>query len=681
MDWDRETDPIPSADRYLRAVFDHNGYLAAEFEGYKLRRGQVALARAVDRAIRREGNRGHLIAEGPTGTGKSLAYLVPATYHAATEGSTVVVATANIALQEQLTEKDLPLLQKILPWKLEFALLKGIGNFLCLDELEDFCDTQAQLKFAEHSRDDRAARIIEWAEETATGDRNELPFEPGALWSKFSTSSDDCMKDKCKHSSRCFALAAQRRAKQANVIVTNYHLLFADILVQMKTDGMVRVIPPYSVAIFDEAHKAPDIARNFFGFRFTARGISRCIRKRVATEKKEGIARGIWESIEGRANEFFFELGDYYRSKSYKTRLKQPCPVSSWKPLVEELHYAHESMAGVALRLDTEIKKGALFEEQRKDYEARKRVLELGIRQCKEYEGGIFAAMHLKEEPDAVYFIEEDRKANVALVCKTVDVAPILREQLFEKINSVTLTSATLATNGDFSYIEKETGAPKDDTCTLIAETPFSHEQSLLIVPGADDIPLPTDREAYPEAVPEVVEKIVKLAHGRTLALFTSYKNLRASAEWLRGASLPYQILVQGERPRTQLLAEFKEDESSVLLGTESFWAGVDAPGPTLSCVIIDRLPFPTPDDPVLDAISAHDDRWFFTYSIPRAQIQLKQGAGRLIRSVSDRGVIVVLDRRIIEKSYGASFMRSLPRMMRSRVLDNVYAFLEQAKP
>ena len=667
---DRRDEPIPSADRYLRAVFDHDGYLAAAFEGYKLRRGQVALARAVDRAIRREGEKGHLIAEGPTGTGKSLAYLVPATYHAATQGSAVVVATANIALQEQLTEKDLPLLQEILPWPINFALLKGIGNYLCLSELEDFEAMRGQLRFDSFSDDPRVNEILDWAHETGTGDRNELPFEPGALWSRFCIASDDCMKDKCNHADRCFALAAQRRAKSANVIVTNYHLLFADIMVQMKTEGHVRILPQYSIAIFDEAHKAADIARDFFGFRFTARGMAQCVRRRVTKGEKPGIARGLSEEVEGKANAFFAELGEYYRSKNYRIRLKQPCPVESWQELIEVLSYARKSMLGVATSLEGDV-----------SLEARKRDLELGVRKLGEYIAGVDAAMHLTGEPDYVYFLEEDRRGNVALLCRTVDVAPILAEQLFAKIDSVTLTSATLSTGGSFDYIAKETGAPKDQTCTLIAESPFSHEQSLLIVPGADDLPLPTEREEFSSAVPEVVEKIVRMASGRTLALFTSYKNLRATEGWLRAANLPFQLLVQGERPRSQLLAEFKRDESSVLLGTESFWAGVDAPGPTLSCVVIDRLPFPTPEDPVLDAISAHDDSWFFSYSIPRAQIQLKQGVGRLIRSVTDRGVVVILDRRIIEKSYGASFVRSLPRMMRSRVLNNVYAFLEQSEP
>ncbi len=668
--------PVPTVDEYLRAVFDKRGYLAAEFDGYKLRPGQVALTRAVDRVIRGENGKTHLIAEGPTGTGKSLAYLVPATFHAAVDGKTVVVVTANIALQEQLMKKDLPLLEKILPWPVKFALMKGIGNFLCLSELDDVKSRSSlHLQFDSKGRGARTDQIIEWAEHTETGDKSELSFEPGALWSDFSTTSDDCKREKCPERKNCFAMRALRKAREAKVIVANYHLLFADMLVYRKTEGIIRIIPPYQIAILDEAHKAADIARDFFGFRFTAQGMSKTIRRCMRTPKKEGVDPGVVETVEFEASKFFRDLGEYFRSKQYKTRLKVQKPIE-WQPLVAAVLTAAERMHEAIGLLDRGLSMPALTEEEVERIEGRIKDQELGIRRCKEYAVGITAAMELSGEPNHVYFIEEDRRGNAALVCKTVDVASIIHDDLFEKASSVTLTSATLATGGSFDYIASEVGAPAESTETLVAKSPFSHKQSLLVVPTNEELPLPTDRDAFTEAVPEVVEKIVRLADGRTLALFTSYKNLRATEGWLRAAMLPFTLLVQGSRPRLQLLEAFKRDESSVLLGTESFWAGVDVPGAALSCVIIDRLPFPTPDDPVLDAIAAHDDRWFFNYSVPRAQIMLKQGAGRLIRSVTDRGVVVVLDRRIIEKSYGDSFLSTLPRMMRSRKLESVRRFL-----
>lgn len=653
-----KNDPIPTD--YLDATFGESGYLSQRFSGYAPRAGQVALAQAIDAAMRGIDGKKHVIAEGPTGTGKSLAYSVTATYHAAEQRKTVVIATANIALQEQLVSKDLPLLQSILPWPFTFGLLKGIGNYLCLSEREKNVELRGvrgtQFAFAQDAFD----AINAWAEQTLTGDKNELPFEPGKEWAHFSTSSDDCKRDRCRFADDCFARRAMSEAREKDVIVCNYHLLFADVMVRLATQGEAYVIPPYEIAILDEAHKAADIARNFFGWRLTPNVIRRAVRKLAPTRDSHGLPDAVARELEGACNDWFCGLTDYMESKYYQTRLRvmEPVDASEFIAALEEaLDHEDDLLTGVGKDREAEV-----MNSIKKLRLARKAVED---------------AMMLARDPEVVYVLEKGSGSYAALKSMEVNVAPILKAQLFDACDSVTVTSATLSTGGRFDWIMEEIGAPKEETITLEAPSPFVKEQALIVVPDRKVMPMPQEKEDYSYEVRRVVRRIVEMTKGGVLCLFTSYKNLNAAASELAAARLPYKVLVQGCKPRSQLVEEFKADRDSVLLGTESFWAGVDVPGPALRCVIIDRLPFPTPDDPVLDAISGHDDRWFWKHSVPRAMIQLKQGVGRLIRSVGDRGVVVVLDRRLREKTYGRDFLRSLPPMFHSRDMNDIVDFLD----
>ena len=666
----RVVDSVPTRKEYLEAVFGPEGYLARRFEGYKQRKGQVDLAVAAERCLT---TGKHLFAEGPTGTGKSLAYCVPATYEAAfgeEDENTIVIATANIALQEQLVGKDLPLLQEILPWPFTFGLLKGIGNYLCLDEMES-SDAKRGRLFDGDPEDDYE-RIHAWAESTQTGDKSDLDFDPGAEWVKFSTSRDECKGDKCDLADKCFARKAQSEAKAAKIIVTNYHMLFAHFKVLAATNGIVGILPTsVSVVIMDEAHKAADIAREFFGFQIRQASVRRLARKLRDEELKA--------TLEDDANDFFNEL-TFLRDdrKRYKTRLKKKDPLNLVyrENIVASLSKASKWFASIADLIDVPPV-DPLAPKKKKSKEAkRKREMELAGQRCREIATSIGHALDLHDDPNIVYYLDRDNRETATLNAKIVNVAPILQEWLFNR-HRVMCTSATLAgTGGKFDFVMDELGSPKDNTNTLLAESPFDfRKQALLVVPR--DMPMPTqDADKYREAVVRYTAKAIELAKGRTLCLFTSYRNLRMAHEYLK-QNCSYRVLRQGEMPRMKLLQIFKEEENSVLLGTESFWAGVDVPGPSLSCVVIDRIPFPTPEDPVLDALSEHNDRWFFDYSVPRAQIQLKQGFGRLIRSVTDRGVIVMLDRRLIDKSYGREFIRALPPVLKTRDISAVGEFLE----
>lgn len=706
-----EDDAAPTTS-YLDEVFGLQGVLARRFSGYQPRPGQIALAQAVDRSI---ADARHLMAEGPTGTGKSIAYAVPAAYHAAHHGRRIVIATANIALQEQLAGKDLPMLQESLPWEFTFALLKGRSNYLCVDrQLEIEAQSCRQRSFdapARGSQDDEMFQAVkQWARSTKTGDISELDFVPDpGIWRKFSRSSDECKGNKCKSFKNCHAYRAKRAARGAHIIVTNYHMLFAAMLVRRVTSRNV-LLPGYDVAILDEAHKAAEIAREFFGFEVTAercRRVGRQLLKLQDDARAEALERKLRAASAG----FFEQLLEYKRKGGYKVRLKTALADDEqigpyWKHIDDAL-----DQAGYMLR---SIAGGTENTDDRADWEkAALRAAE--IRCC------IEAAMKLDDPDEMVYFLVEDKNAEgnarITLGAKPISVKQKIREELFEgtprgepKVKStyrteifddeedepdaderrerglrdkraVIVTSATLSVDGKFDYIAEEIGAPEGSYNSLIAESPFNWEkQALLIVPAG--LPNPsTHREEHAKITPDVVIRVVQLAEGRTLGLFTSYAALEKTHKALKEAKCPYKLLRQGEMPRTKLVDEFRRDKQSVLLGTESMWAGVDVSGESLSVVVIDKIPFATPDDPVMDAIASRDKKWFFNHSVPRAIIQFKQGFGRLIRSVNDIGVVVLLDCRIIDKSYGKSFLRSLPEVQRSQNLEHIRDFLPPPTP
>jgi len=631
---------------YIDAVFGPTGILARHFEGYVPRPGQIEMARAVGAALEDDE---HLLVEAPTGVGKSLAYSVPATHHAVNEKKRVVIATANIALQEQLVEKDLPLLAEILPWDFRFALLKGKNNYLCLDRRYQE-EAEGTLDLLDEPGDGpMLTDLTEWAGTTETGDVSELPFQPlYRLWRRFSTTSDDCKGSDCRFRDECFALKARAAAEEAHVVVANYHLLFAHLQVRAAT-GQDLVLPAFDVAILDEAHKAADIARDFFGARITVGGV------RWAARLLKKLGKGMQHrELTEEATRFFERLDSHRRSPGYKCRLKRP-DVVPWSKLCTLLGKAATTYQAA---------------QEMGDEDANAELRRVATR-CETLAGQIRAAMTLADK-DSVVFIEADGRGGAVLRSKPIEVSGVLEQALFASVDSAVLTSATLTTGGSFDHIAGEMGVPTPRT--LSVESPFDFErQALLVVP--DGMPNPGAPD-YPDAVADAVAEVLELAEGRTLGLFTSYRNLDLTYQRVSGNG--HRILRQGDRPRTALVEEFRRDVDSVLLGTESFWAGVDVQGEALSCVVIDRLPFPSPDDPVLDAISERDRRWFTNYSLPRAVIAFKQGFGRLIRSATDRGVVVVLDQRIVSKSYGKVFTRSLPPVLKSRRIESVQRFLDE---
>ncbi len=622
-------------------------------------------------------------------TGKSIAYAVPAIYHALKNDMASVIVTANIALQEQLVKKDLPLLDEILPESFTFALLKGKSNYLCLEKLEK--GARGKLDPADIEMNDK---IDDWARSTRSGDISELPFEPPSrLWSRFSVSADECSGKECEFYKECHSEKARQAARVADVVVTNYHLLFADMKVVQMTGGLVSLLPPHHAVVLDEGHKAVDIARDFFGFRITE-GSMRWAGARLPPKQLM--------ELEDAQLAFFSSLLVHKRSGAYKARLRRSRFIVS-EPLDKALANAAAWYGDTLREIPDDTVQDRKYAKEIASRFNRAHELRAQIREAMNLSPPPKAPWKLHPEAvqgdtpetrwfwsdpalggdntvkceaalastESVYFIEEEN-GRAVLSSKPIRVDDRLRKQLFDSSGSVSVTSATLAVKNSFEFVASDLGVPKPTT--LIAQSPFTWmEQCLLVLPT--DIPEPND-PTFTLLAAERCAETIEAACGRTLGLFTSYKGLNAAHE--RALKTGYRILRQGDMPRTRLIDEFRRDVNSVLLGTESFWAGVDVPGESLSCVFIDKLPFTTPEDPVMDALTERDKNWFMKYSVPRAIIAFKQGFGRLIRTTTDRGAVVVLDKRLTTKFYGGQFIYSLPLVQRSNNIDDVRRFLDR---
>jgi len=635
---------------YISEVFGDGGLFASRFPGYEMREGQVALARMVDEAM--SGGR-HALGEGPCGTGKSVAYAVPAVYRAHHEKKRVVIATANIALQEQLVRKDLPMLASVLPWSFSFALLKGRNNYVCLDRRAE-SEARGELRGLYYDDQQRQVDdVLAWTEATKTGDVSELPFIPHAqVWSKFSVGSDECKGEGCPFRDDCFAERAKGLAQDADLVVTNYHLLFAHLALRAET-GQDLVLPAFDLLILDEAHEAAEIAREFFGFTVSEQTFAR-----LATVAADLGNQQLAGELRQEAQRLFTTLGSYARSPRYKRRLKEPGFASD-----AGLQRALGRLVTLATAKATDE-----LADKKERATARNAAKNAVIAGARVAEGLALS------DAGKVYWLDVDPKGRTKLRGKPIDVSALLREELFARCPSVSLVSATLTTSGTFDFVRREVGVP-EDALEVIAETPFDFAaQALLVVP--ERLPDPRDADFIDEAA-RIFQHVVDACGGRTLGLFTSYRNLNAVYDRLDGRD--HRVLRQGDLPRAELTRIFKEDTGSILLGTESFWTGIDVAGEALTGLVIDKLPFPPPDDPVIDAICERDPRAFDNYLVPLAIIALRQGVGRLIRCKTDVGVAVILDKRIAEKGYGKKFLKSLPPMLTTRRVENIGRFLEEA--
>jgi len=603
----------------VRRVFGQGGTLSQVLDGYEAREEQADLADAVSRALT---ERRHLLAEAGTGTGKSLAYLVPAL----DSGQRVVVATATKALQEQLLTKDVPLAAAALGRDVNVVVLKGRQNYLCRNRLQGFALLGGSL-FA-RPEDGRAFDSIRpWIDSTETGDRAELELEPSqTLWSELAVGSDRCLGRTCAHVGTCFSEKARERASHADLVIANHALYFADLGLRERRDG-AGVLPEHDAVVFDEAHRLEETAATWLGGRVSGAGLHRLARDvdRVCREANLPTPVRALDRVERAGADLF----DAVCPTTGRLRVRRP-PVPVFRALGERLGELAAALSGHTDELDA--------------LEARTLNAVADLESCLdpgELERVVWA------EPDAVAWAP-------------IDVSRPLRERLWDGGPTAVLVSATLGTGEDFGFVRDRLGLR--GAAEIRVGSPFRFEdQALLYLPEG----LPDPREDGALAiVAEEVAGLCTLSSGRALVLTSSYRALAAIADRLRGR-LPYEVLVQGEAPRERLLERFGREVDSVLVATATFWQGVDVPGEALSLLVIDKLPFPAPGDPLVEArcerIGAEGGDWFDEYSLPAAVLQLRQGFGRLIRSHRDHGVVAILDPRIRSRPYGRVFLDSLP--------------------
>jgi len=599
--------------------------------GGEAREGQVQMAEAVAGAVE-EGR--HLVVQAGTGTGKSLAYLVPAIL----SGKRVVVSTATKALQDQLAGKDLPFLQKHLGVSFEFAVLKGRSNYLCRQRMREVTGGEDQLDLDDDvgALGREIARLIEFGQAGGSGDRAELDFEPRAkAWAQVSVSAMECPgANKCPSGAECFAEEARQRAEVADVIVVNTHLYATDLA----SGGFV--LPDHDVVVFDEAHELEDVAASGLGIELTS-GRFRALARVAKPLLKESSAA---ENLEG-AGLLLDNALDPWRGK----RL----PSDMGERLSEVLALASER----ARKLVADVR-AASGDEARKA-----RVLQAGGHLVGDL------AMLIEVRPGDVAWVEGPGHAPVLKIAP-VDVSAVLADRLWEERTAV-LTSATIPPN-----LVTRLGLPPDRTDVLDVGSPFPYEEHGLLYCAAH---LPDPRSAaYEPAMHDELEALIRAAGGRTLALFTSWRAMTAASEALRERLPGFELLAQSDLPKPALIRAFMEDEAASLFATMGFWQGVDVPGRSLSLVVLDRLPFPRPDEPLMQARRDKAGAAAFrVVDLPRAATLLAQGAGRLIRSSTDRGVVAVLDPRLAKsKSYRWDLLRALPPMKRTKDLDAVREFL-----
>ena len=678
------------------------GAVARHLGQYEDRRSQRDMAAYVADGYN---DGGVLLLEAGTGVGKSFAYLVPALAWARANGERTVVSTNTINLQEQLVGKDLPLLRQALAgdeYTPTFALLKGWRNYLCLARLHQAVGSQRTL--LEQDKLDELLGIAEWAGHTADGTLSDLPVTPTPeVWDEVSAEPDLCTRLKCPHFDRCFLFRARRKAAEADVVVVNHHLLAADLSVRQAQDNWeeAAVLPPYRRLILDEGHHLEEVAANHLGLQVTSRAVRRLLNR--FERNGRGLAPTLAHELVGRAALLSRASLDLLRERLLPAvadarratdalfqRLSDRLEADQASQLRLSDEFATDPVwdEGLGFELDTAL--GA-FRTVRAMVEG----IADGLTQVEESErrglllqelrgvmrrlDGIADGLNRSLRPvgggaPTVRWMERTaRGGHIQLSAVPLDLAPLLRKLLFDRLETVVLTSATLAAGGDFGFLESRLGLAGDESPVRVREvfaSPFDYpSQCVFGIPN--NLPEPReDESAHGAAVVQVVSDLAFAADGGMFVLFTSHASLRRAAVELRGVlGARWPILVQGEAPRDVLLRRFRAAENAILLGTDSFWEGVDVPGRALRALVLNKLPFKVPSEPLtaarLERLAEEGLDGFVHYLLPHAALKLKQGFGRLIRSRTDVGVVVLLDSRVVTKRYGPLLLGGLPRAER----------------
>ena len=687
----RASQPAPGGkDSSLYQFFAPGGVLSRTHPAYEFRRGQLQMAQAVEQAL---AEKRHLIVEAGTGTGKTLAYLLPVIR----SGKRVIISTGTKNLQEQLFYKDIPFLEQALyrnpasGSRLSVCYMKGRNNYLCRKKLYDLTD-QPVLNGLHEIEQYRA--IAAWEKTTSTGDRAELAELPEAslLWPKLDARVDACIGQKCSQWEHCFITEMRRRATESDIIIVNHHLFFADLAIKLQAEGApdAGILPDAAAVIFDEAHELEDVAGNYFGISVSNLRVEELARDVEAWLQHHHLMSASLSGSLGSLRErsqFFFSLlppgegrfafetrrefleenGDEFLALNQAlTRLAGELEGLPQKPeeVFNFVRRAQEIQVQLGFALESDDRNTVFWIERR------------GGRGTNRAGQGLRPTDRRGEGVKAFAPEGTARGQNVFLQATPIDVGPILRECLWSKMECAVLTSATLAVGGNFEYIRQRLGV--EHTRESVFPSHFDYKsQALLYVPP--DLPDPRTPQFAAQAA-QRIRRVLEITRGRAFVLFTSYAQMNETYQRLLSQA-EFPLLRQGDAPKSALLEEFRLTPNAVLFATSSFWQGVDVQGEQLSCVIIDRLPFAVPSDPVVaarvKAIDAAGGNAFFRYQVPAAVITLKQGFGRLIRSLQDRGLLVLLDNRILKKQYGRVFVESLPNYQKTtdmRVVEEFFA-------
>jgi ATP-dependent DNA helicase DinG len=675
---------------FVDATFTSGGALARTVPGYEEREGQQRMAAAVAAAIDEGGT---LLAEAGTGTGKTLAYLIPGIL----SRQRVLVSTGTKNLQEQIFFKDLPSLRESLGVPFTATLMKGRGNYLCLHRWESYKDgvegnTSAHGRLIESGDRLLVPIISAWVKTTQTGDRAELSDLPEdlPLWKELAAEADTCLGTECPRHGECFVTLMRQRAAESDVVIVNHHLLCADAAVRQGEYG--EVIPSCPTLVVDEAHQLEDVATQYFGLSFSsfrvdelARDVERLLGAAIAPGRHASAVVEAVMSVRDAARAFFAGLAmdrSLAESRSdTRVRYTSDAMTGHWtagSDLVSALRSLEGTLAlagGADASSGTEMERTGAHGGETVDVPATESVSINAVERRSEQLADDLRSLLRADDSAMVYFVEV-RGRGIFLRAAPIDVSRVVRDAVLQRFRTVVLTSATLAVDSSFEYIRTRLGLQKAAELRVTSEFDYA-SQALLYLPRR--MPLPK-APGFSEAVAREAIQILQRSQGRAFVLFTSYAVLRTVQAFVEMA-LPYPVLVQGTAPRSLLLDQFRRTPNAILLATSSFWQGVDVVGDALSCVIIDKLPFASPADPItaarIDAIRADGGDAFADYQVPLAILTLLQGLGRLIRHRRDRGVLAVLDPRLRSMGYGRRFLASLPPAPVTHDLDDVASFFK----
>ncbi len=655
----------------IKEIFSTGGVLSKVLPDYESRDGQLKMAKSVAMTL----DLNHLGGESPpkaqmlaveagTGIGKTLAYLVPAVL----SGQKVVVSTGTLNLQEQILNKEIPLIKRHIFPELNVVCVKGRQNYLCLYRAKQFLSEPQMRLF---KRSDELEDLYEWVQTTKSGDRAELTWLPdySPLWEQVCSSTAKCLGNKCPENANCFISRLRKAAARAAILIVNHHLFFSDLAI--RRFGHAEVLPRYETVIFDEAHHLENVATRYFGASFSLYQVKELVKdveemaqlglKKKPRQKTNQIAR----SLAAQAAEF----SNIFPKK--KGRYHLPDIIAETREWQAELEKLFASLTSLAQQLESI----AMADESWDGVKRRCQELNdnLAITTTDAYDRGRTAM-----DSSSVYWCER-REKTVTLAASPIEIASDFKEYLYSQVNSIIFTSATLTTGGKFDYMFKRFGLDQD-TETMSLASPFDYASRTKLYIPPKDFPEP-NAPSYSQSIQTNCLQIIKATKGRALLLFTSLSAMREMQNFLVD-TLPYPVLTQGDAPKSRLLAMFQEQKDSVLLAVASFWEGVNVPGESLSCVIIDKLPFEVPSDPVIKArinrILEEGGKPFFDFQVPRAILSLRQGVGRLMRSATDRGLLAIMDIRLYNKGYGRIFLSSMPDSPIIRSIKEIKEFFDK---